>query len=339
MLNWRSQFVLNTRTNLNYKNYVKKLRLFITIFAGLIFLIVIIYFVIGSLRPKIAGLFINTNPASVVWINGREVGKTPYRSTTKPGEAIIKLIPNSSVKQLVPYETKTDLIAGVETVVRYDFATNDELASGDIISFEKDERGQTSLIAVSMPDLAIIIIDGTQRAFAPYKTTSITPGDHELKFSLEGYRDRLVKVKIYQGYKLTAIIKLAKISGGNTEPESVSVTPTPGTGRDMVEILSTPTGYLRVRKEPSSIGDEVGRVNPGERYPLVEIDTKTGWYKIEFQPAQTGSSAKEGWVSSQYAKKILVNQVGSQTPTPTAKVSTSSASITKKPTPTPIVDY
>ncbi len=315
---------------------MKKLRLFITIFAGLILLIAVIYFVIGSLRPKIAGLYISTTPASIVWINGREVGKTPYKNTTKPGEAVIKLIPDIPGKQLVPYETKIDLIAGVETVVRYDFASQDELASGDIISFEKDERGQTSLIAISMPDQAIIIIDGTQRAFAPYKTTSITPGEHDLKFSLEGYRDRIVKVKIYQGYKLTAIIKLAKISG-EIEPDVVSITPTPGIARDMVEILSTPTGYLRVRKEPSSIGDEVGRVNPGEKYPLIEVDSKTGWYKIEFQSGQAG--VKQGWISSQYAKKILANIPATVTPTGALRVSTPSAAITKKPTPTLVVDY
>lgn len=304
---------------------MNKLRLFIILSFGLVLLVGIVYFVIGSLKPKIAGLYINTTPTSVVWINGREMGKTPYRDTNKPGESIIKLIPESTDSSFIPYETKTKLIAGVETVIRYDFANTEERSGGDVISFEKDERNQTSMVSVSIPDLAIIVIDGQQKAFVPYKTTNITPGEHELKFSLDGFRDRIVKVRIYEGYKLTAIIKLAKL---NETQKIVDINPVPTLGitGDVVEILTTPTGYLRVRREPSSVGDEVGRVNPGERYPLVEIDTKTGWYKIEFTAATLNEKGKAGWISSQYAKKILVNQFIS--PIPTQKVSTPAGSVT-----------
>jgi N-acetylmuramoyl-L-alanine amidase len=65
-----------------------------------------------------------------------------------------------------------------------------------------------------------------------------------------------------------------------------------------VEILSTSTGFLRVRSEPSILGEEIGRVEPGERYPYLDEDEDTGWLKIEYE------EGKEGWVSGQYAKKI-----------------------------------
>lgn len=296
---------------------MNKFRSFIFIFTALFALSIVGYFIFKSMEPKIAGLYVDSVPSSRVWINGRSVGKTPFRNTTNPGEAIVKLIPDQYGKDLIPYETKVNLVAGVETVIRYDLGESEDLSAGDIVSFEKDERKQTGLVAVSIPDSAIIIIDGQQRAFAPYKTTSISAGEHQLKFSLQGYRDRTIKVNIHDGYKLTAIIKLAKINEVKIVNEYPVVTNAPNP-TNMVEILSTSLGYLRVRALASSLADEVGRVNPGERFPLIETDEKSGWYKIELYPA------KQGWISNQYARKIISNTV-SLTPSP--NVSTPSAVI------------
>jgi uncharacterized protein YgiM (DUF1202 family) len=62
-----------------------------------------------------------------------------------------------------------------------------------------------------------------------------------------------------------------------------------------VIILSTPTGFLRVRQDSSITSTEISQINPGETYSLLE--EKTGWYKIKL------TDGKEGWISSQYATK------------------------------------
>ena len=92
----------------------------------------------------------------------------------------------------------------------------------------------------------------------------------------------------------------------------------------MVEILETSTGFLRVRREPSTLGEEIGRVEPGEKYPLIQTDEKTGWFEIEYE------EGKEGWISNQYARKI---EGGSKlTPTPSKKVTqTPSPKVTPSP--------
>jgi hypothetical protein len=59
-------------------------------------------------------------------------------------------------------------------------------------------------------------------------------------------------------------------------------------------INDTPTGWLRVRTSPR--GEEIGKVNPGETYPI--ISEKDGWYEIEI------SGENIGWVSGQYASII-----------------------------------
>lgn len=63
-----------------------------------------------------------------------------------------------------------------------------------------------------------------------------------------------------------------------------------------VEILQTGTGWLRVRSGPSLGDSEIAKVNVGEKHEFLE--EQGAWYKIKL-PEGT-----EGWISSQYAKKV-----------------------------------
>lgn len=295
----------------------------------LILVVGLVFFIVGYFRPKVAGIYIDTNPASAVYLNGEQVGKTPYDKTVAPGEIVIRLIPESFQAPLVPYETKITLVAGIKTVIRRDFGESQETSAGEIISFEKVGKDQSNLVVISIPDSAELLIDGGQRTFTPHKTSDIPVGQHTLALKADGYVERSVPVKTHQGYKLTAIVQLALATNANkTEPVPTEKSKEPE--RPMVEILSTPVGFLRVRNQASSLADEVGRVQPGERYVLVLEDEKTGWYKIEYE------EGKEGWISNQYAKKIESLNPGATvtprlSPTPTLKVSTPSS--TKVPTP------
>ncbi|RLC31891.1 hypothetical protein DRH13_02385, partial [Candidatus Woesebacteria bacterium] len=116
---------------------MKKLRKvsIVLIVVGLI--LGIVFFVIGSFKPKSAGIVIETIPAANGFIDGKQVGRTPYSGTRKPGEITIKLIPESFEAPLAPFETKVTLVAGIETVVKREFGESDEASSGEIISFEK----------------------------------------------------------------------------------------------------------------------------------------------------------------------------------------------------------
>jgi hypothetical protein len=68
-------------------------------------------------------------------------------------------------------------------------------------------------------------------------------------------------------------------------------------------ILSTSTGWLRVRSKPDPNPIyEVARVKPGDHLPLI-ASTTNGWSKVEYQPGTIG------WIVTKYAK--ITNQ-GSQ---------------------------
>jgi hypothetical protein len=254
-----------------------------------------IFFILGSLKPKFAGIYIETNLPASVWINDKQLGRTPFRKRLPPGDVFIKLIPDSFGEAIAPYETKLTLLAGLETVVRYDFGETVDESSGDVVSFEKTIGGDASMVVVSSPEEAQFSINGREGFSTPFKVSPLTPGVYELVFTNFGYKDRTVKVRARGGYKLIVVVKLAKQAEIENNPPAFAI---PEDAIGMIEILSTSTGFLRVREKPSTTADEIGQVAPGERYPLVSIDKTTGWFEIELR------SGKRGWVSSQYARKI-----------------------------------
>jgi len=65
--------------------------------------------------------------------------------------------------------------------------------------------------------------------------------------------------------------------------------------KSSVLIVSTPTGWLNVREGPGTIYEIVGKVSPGETYPLLQEEA--GWFKIEL------SAGKGGWILKKYASK------------------------------------
>ncbi len=286
----------------------------IGLFIGLIFLLVNLF------KPRVAGLFVETTPSSALFIDGLEVGRTPYRATNNPGEVTIKLIPESFGISLPSYETKVTLTPGVETVIRREFGKSEESSSGEIVSFEKIANDEVSLALISEPDSSQIVIDGRDRVFSPYKTSSISAGEHILVITGDGFLDKVVRVKTYKGFKLTAFVKLSESIRRDVEP---SLTPTSAPqemkmeGKRMVMILPTSTGFLRVRAEPSTLGTEVGQVKPGETYPLLDTDEKTGWFKIDYSTSKVEGVAKVGWISNQYAKELGDEKRSVSTPSAT----------------------
>lgn len=246
---------------------------------------------------------IETVPAALVYIDGVQVGRTPYEATRPPSEVVIKLIPESLDKPLVPYETKVILGAGIKTVIKREFGETEETSAGEVVSFEKVGVKETSLAVVSIPDSTQVFIDGQNKGFAPTKVTGVTVGEHQIAVLAERFKERTLTVKAITGYKLTAVVKLALNPELPKEEPKNEQTKEPEKTYQ-VEILTTPNGFLRVRLEPATTANELVKVKSGEKFKFIEEDSKTGWFKIEYLPAQSGEAGKEGWVSNDYAKKI-----------------------------------
>lgn len=261
------------------------------------------FFVMGFVQPKPGGLLVNTNPASSVYINGVLVGKTPFKGAYKAGELTIKLVPDDTGSALLPFETRLTLAPGIQTVVRREFGPSEDLSSGDITSFDKGNSKETSLVVVTTPENSQISLDGVPRGFAPYKTSLISPAQHQITIKAPGYIDRVMSSNAIEGYRLTIFAKLAK---GGDDPSVLSSTATPApVAKTYVLIMQTPTGFLRVRTEPGNAGEEIAEVKPGSKYLFLDEDAATHWYKIQYEDAQPGlPNGITGWVSNQFAKKV-----------------------------------
>lgn len=254
-----------------------------------------IFFVSGKIKPKRAGILIETTPTSTVFVNGLQVGKTSYTGTFDPGEIDLKLVPDASNKPLIVFETRLLLSSGIQTVVKREFGETIDLSAGEIISFEKTGEGGPFIAVVTDPDSAQISIDGRAYGFAPYKTSQVSASAHQVAVNLSGYLERTVNIKAISGYKLTLIVKLAK-DVNKLEPTPIpTATPKPEV---KIEILPTPNGFLRVRSAATTDSEEVSRVSPKDTFVLIEESGDSKWYKIEYQTGQFG------WISSQYAKKL-----------------------------------
>lgn len=276
---------------------MKIVKIVAIVLVSLISVVTATLFLIGYFKEKPGGVYIDTNPISDVYINDNFVGKTPYKNSHEAGQVTIKLVPSSA--NLVAYETRLILVPGIETIIRREFGESEGLSSGDVISFDKIDGKDVGLIIISTPENAQVSVDGIPQGFTPYKNSNISPAQHQITVRAPGYLDRVMTVKTMAGYRLSLYAKLAKFEQAEVVP---SVAPKLKT---FVEILKTPTGFLRVRTAPGTAGSEIAQVKPGDKYLFLSDDAATGWIEIQYEASAAGlPNGIAGWVSGQYAKKI-----------------------------------
>jgi len=281
----------------------KALKIVFVVFITLAVVVTTAIFLKDYFRTKPAGLIVETDPASSVYIDGNFVGKTPYNRTDKAEQISLKLVPNITDQNLITYETKVNLVSGIQTVVRREFAVTEDLSSGDVISFDKTGGDLAGLVVISTPDNSQILIDGVVQGFSPYNLSSVTPGSHQITVKSQGFSDRTMSVKTQVGYRLTVFAKLAKAREVVPTPSPI---PTPGaSSKSYVLIGDTPTGFLRMRSEATTSASPLAELKTGQKYLYLETDQTSGWYKIQYEdPAPGLPNGIVGWVSNQYSSIV-----------------------------------
>lgn len=294
---------------------------FLLLVLGVFVGIILIVRLVRSGAPKYGVLKISSNPAATVFLDNKNIGRTPYEDKVLIGEYTIKLIPETTVQTLIPWQGKIRVSENLLTYVNRDLSDSELSAAGEILWLEKISSNQSEISVTTVPDGGNVILDEQVRGVTPVAIPDISAGDHTLTITSPGFFSRTLKIKNTGGYKLNAAVQLGLAPGGIVQtptPTETAATPTPSAGvtgsltptpskaasgsataippRPYVTIRDTPTGFLRVREEPQTSADEIGRVSPGERYAL--LASEAGWYKIKFD------GSKEGWISGQYADKV-----------------------------------
>ncbi|HEX6976910.1 MAG TPA: PEGA domain-containing protein [Patescibacteria group bacterium] len=242
-------------------------------------------FLLGILRPKSAGILIETNVDAQVFIDGKRLGKTPLDTTLSPHEAVVRVVPNS---QFGAYETKVNLSAGIKTIIRRNFGPTEADTSGEIISFEKVSDTGSVISVVTDPDGGRVFLDGRAAGFAPLKLTKIAAGNHKLTVEYPGSGQRNLSVRTLNGYNLTAVVKLANST--NTSTLGVQTKSSP-----QVEVLETAAGFLIARETPTTASNEVGHALDGQKYNFISKSSDSQWYEVDL------GGGKSGWISVLYA--------------------------------------
>jgi hypothetical protein len=253
----------------------------------------------GGLGGKKAAIQITTTPTAKVFLGDKEVGMTPFETESiKPGDVDLKLVPEDS--SLTTWEKRLTINANTRLIVEKQFSVDLEKEESQILYLEKtNEKTKAGLTLVSIPDGVSVTVDGQMRGFAPVKIDDITAGDRKIVISRPGYKSKEILTRALEGYRLVVEVKLAKEDDGAVEPQQNDNEDQPSVQKDSsgehIVISDTPTGWLRVRMEPSTTASEAAKVNPGEKFLL--LDEQSGWYQIEYEQDQ------EGWVSATYAEK------------------------------------
>jgi hypothetical protein len=261
------------------------------IFLGLVFICSLILIIsLGSqlftsmlnLEQK-AGLKITSTPEAVVYLNGMEVGKTPFQDENlSAGEYLVKL----SVDNL-NWQGRIKLTKGTVSIINRLLSAGIATSSGETLILEKG----TGVVIISSPSGSEVEVDGKIYGLTPISISNISSGEHNIILSHEGYLKRSFSVVLPLDLSLHINVDLAM-----TEVKLENL-PTPTIAiMQKIIIKQTPLGYLRVREKPSVNSKEIGQVSSGDELEVVE--ELVGWIKIKLKDSQ------EGYVSIQYVQKL-----------------------------------
>jgi len=229
------------------------------------------------------GLKVVALPEATVYLNGLEVGKTPYRDDNlNAGEYLVKLVSND-----LSWQGKINLNKGTLSVINRSLAQSIASSSGESLVLDKGE----GVVITSSPTGSKITVDGKETGETPISVSDLTPGSHSFDISHDNYLTRRVDVILPNSLSLHINVDLALAE----VKISKVVTPTVAVVKKLV-IKQTPLGYLRLREGPSISSKEVGQVSAGEE--LTIISESGNWIKVKLK------DNSEGWVSTQYIQRL-----------------------------------
>ncbi len=261
-----------------------------------------------------AGLQVITGDKSAsVFINDQYFDHTPLiDKNLKPGNYTLSIRPDDTA--LASYDTEVTLHPGTITVVTWHAGKTSETSGGVIYEMEKlIHSGQAEINFMSVPDKAIIDVDGKKKDLTPLLIKNIAPGQHQYQITAPSYETQSHTLNLVAGYKINAIIKLAKtVADQSSERKNqLNQRPTPtvrsnqkksSTTEKKLTILTTHFFQqnqegLKVRRDHTQSSPVIGFVLSGKKYPY--LGEQKGWYQIRFGE----KNQNLGWISARYARK------------------------------------
>ena len=260
--------------------------------------------------PTLAALKISSDPKATVFVDGTQMGVTPFfDDKIKVGEHIVKLVPDSSNGDLGSLEKKVNLVSTALTYIDYNFKSKQSETFGQILSLEKiTSRDKAALSVISVPDQAVVKINNDPKGFTPVMLEDLDPGSYQITVSSPGYDEKTIAaVNLIAGYKIKIEVKLAqKIEGfeeassagqslgvGDSVPDSTNDSPTP-TEKVTSTPTPSPTGTKsKLTPTPTSISSDSSSDSVSKPYVIVK-DTPTGFLRVRSTPDSSSTDNEIG---------------------------------------------
>ncbi len=292
-----------------------KLIFLVLLLSGFAIFLVVNEFVLKD-RTPMGRIKVLSSPSAGVFIDNVAVGKTPFEQKIEAGEYVIKLIPEGVAGDTVSWQGTIRVAPDSLTYINRELGESEVLSAGEIFLVEEmeerpEESGTGEVFVETEPSGAIVYLDNDEKGVSPILLQGVTQGDHEISVYMPGFFRRTHKINVDANRRTTTQFQLAldesqqSIDEVTEDAEEAAASEEAALAEEagddgldpsvnQVEILQTPTGWLRVRAEPTTNSAEVAKADPGTRYEL--LDQSNGWYQIALGGDETG------WVSNQYAE-------------------------------------
>lgn len=229
-----------------------------------------------------AGLKVTSMPEATVFLNGKEVGNTPYQDENlQAGDYRVKLEVDKS-----SWEGSVNLSQGTLSVVNRELAETTASSSGEVLTLNPGK----GVVITSSPSEAQVEIDGKDYGKTPLAVSDLSSGEHTFLINHDSFLKRSIRASLPENMLLSIDVNLAISEvdlGGITTPTVISP--------QKLVVKQTPTGFLRVRNKPSLNGEEVGKVSSGDN--LLLLEELSGWDRVRLD------NGTEGYISSSYVQK------------------------------------
>ncbi len=191
--------------------------LYFLIFIGLL---AAIYFGVGFARTYLELGGSSSLSADVffgeggVYLDNALLGPFPYvGEDVEPGEHKVTFKGNG-----VEYNVNLNFLPGSEVVLKRDLGVSQVFSAGQNFWLEKNDS-DVVLSVISEPNGADVYIDGSKVGNTPYSSSSLTPGDYDLRVEMPGYEAQTARIEVNEAHKLNSSFSLFPVP----VPQNVSL--------------------------------------------------------------------------------------------------------------------
>ena len=164
----------------------------------------------GNIRGKSA-LTVNTvNSDAEVLLDGKVLGNAPFDSKEiDVGEHKVT-IKNADTT----YEISLAFEPNAQVVLTRDLGVSPTFSSGQNFWLEESDGSSASII--SEPSGAKVFIDNAEVGVTPYASSTLTPGEYDLRVELSDHETQTARIQILDKYKLNVAVTLFPMPAPST---------------------------------------------------------------------------------------------------------------------------